>query len=118
MGLTRLEAGSRSSSTQSPPEPHRLPLPMNSSGIVGFGCVQRTSTIEPMETCTIANCNRDGYATAWTDFVTPDGEVFLLGPTALCGEHASLLERFMVEVQYPDGRIVKSREPGQPLSSG
>ena len=63
----------------------------------------------------IATCNRDGYATAWTDFVTPDGEVFLLGPTALCGEHASLLEQFMVEVRYPDGRVVRSREPGQPL---
>jgi hypothetical protein len=72
-------------------------------------------TIGLMESCKIASCTRDGYATAWTDFVTPSGEVFLVGPVALCTEHASVLERFMVEVRYPDGRVVKAREPGQPL---
>ncbi|MET1011861.1 MAG: hypothetical protein ABWY83_05730 [Actinomycetota bacterium] len=66
-----------------------------------------------METCMIATCDRPGEVEAVSDFVTAGGDIFLLEPIALCDEHASLLGRYMVELRYPDGSVVKPRKPGQ-----
>ena len=55
--------------------------------------------------CALDSCKNDGDVIATATLVFPAGTVFL--PYRLCEEHADLLERFFIELKYPDGRVVK-----------
>lgn len=66
--------------------------------------------------CMMSYCTAPGDVQAFSDFVNPDGETFVVGPFGLCEEHARTLKRFMVELRYPDGTVSKPRLPGDPVS--
>jgi hypothetical protein len=65
--------------------------------------------------CLMSECAAPGEIEAYSDFVTPDRAIYIMGPYRLCSGHAESLRPFMVELRYPDGTVEKPREPGEPF---
>lgn len=71
------------------------------------------STVTPMKQCSF-ECENEAVADFYSDFVR-GRVVYAFGGCPICEFHAEILGgwRFLTELHYYDGRIVKIRDAGE-----